>query len=186
MPDLFGRAYSRSELLRRVGRLDQVAGVRLLTLVDGGARGVRVLEFRTGSGFVFDVLVDRAFDIGRCELRGMPLAWTSAVGRRGALVLRARGTRLLPWLWRRAADDLWHRPRAVHGRRHRCAVPLPTQADGDVRPSRAGVEPSRPAGGIRRALGRGHVHALGRGRDAAGDRLRRAAHAPPPHRGRHR
>jgi hypothetical protein len=41
---------------------------------------VRVLEFRTGSGFAFDVLVDRAFDIGRCELRGTPLAWTSAVG----------------------------------------------------------------------------------------------------------
>ena len=83
MPELFGRSYSRPELLRRVGRLDQVAGVRLLTLADGGARGVRVLEFRTGSGFVFDVLVDRAFDIGRCELRGMPLAWTSAVGVEG-------------------------------------------------------------------------------------------------------
>ena len=34
MPDLFGRAYSRSELLRRVGRLEQVAGVRLVTLDD--------------------------------------------------------------------------------------------------------------------------------------------------------
>ena len=83
MPDLFGRSYSRSELRRRVGRLDQVAGVRLLTLGDGGARGVRVLEFRTGSGFAFDVLVDRAFDIGRCELRGVALAWTSAVGVEG-------------------------------------------------------------------------------------------------------
>lgn len=83
MPDLFGRTHSRKELLRRIGKLDQVAGVRLLTLADGGARGVRMLEFRTGSGFVFDVLVDRAFDIGRCELRGMPLAWMSAVGVEG-------------------------------------------------------------------------------------------------------
>jgi len=83
MPELFGRSYSRSELLRRIGRLDQVAGVRLLTMGDGGARGVRVLEFRTGSGFTFDVVVDRAFDIGRCELRGVALAWTSAVGVEG-------------------------------------------------------------------------------------------------------
>ena len=83
MPELFGRTYSRAELLRRVGRLDQVAGVRLVTLSDGGARGVRMLEFRTGTGFAFDVLVDRAFDVGRCELRGMPLAWTSAVGVEG-------------------------------------------------------------------------------------------------------
>ena len=68
---------------RHVGRLDQVAGIRLLTLGDAGARGVRVLEFRTGTGFTFDVLVDRAFDIGRCELRGIPLAWQSAVGVEG-------------------------------------------------------------------------------------------------------
>lgn len=83
MPDLYGSSYSHSELMRRIGRLEQVAGVRLSTLADGGARGVRVLEFHTGSGFVFDVLVDRAFDIGRCELRGMALAWTSAVGVQG-------------------------------------------------------------------------------------------------------
>jgi hypothetical protein len=83
VPELFGRSYSRSELSRRIGRLEQVAGVRLATLGDGGARGVRVLEFRTGSGLSFDVLVDRAFDIGRCDLRGVPLAWTSAVGVEG-------------------------------------------------------------------------------------------------------
>ncbi len=80
MPELFGQRHGRRELLRRVGRLDQVAGIRLVTLGDGVERGVRVLEFRTGSGFAFDVVVDRAFDIGRCELRGVPLAWTSAVG----------------------------------------------------------------------------------------------------------
>lgn len=80
MPRLFGQAYGRDELLRRVGRLDQVAGVRLVTLGDGSERGVRVLEVRTGTGFSFDVVVDRAFDVGRCELRGMPLAWTSPVG----------------------------------------------------------------------------------------------------------
>jgi hypothetical protein len=83
MPSLFGRTYSRSELHRHVGRLDQIAGVRLLTLSDGGGRGVRLLEFRTGTGFSFEVVVDRAFDIGRCELRGIPLAWTSAVGIEG-------------------------------------------------------------------------------------------------------
>ena len=83
MPNLFGQRLSRIELSRRVGRLDQVAGVRLVTLDDGGGRGVRVLEFRTGTGFEFDVLVDRAFDIGRCALRGVPLAWISAVGVQG-------------------------------------------------------------------------------------------------------
>ena len=80
MPELWGESYRRSELLRRVGRLDQVAGVRLVTLGDGAERGVRVLEFRTGTGFSFEVVVDRAFDIGRAALGSMPLAWTSGVG----------------------------------------------------------------------------------------------------------
>jgi hypothetical protein len=78
--ELYGTPWSRAELGRRIGSLEQVAGVRLVTLGDGGERGVRVLEFRTGSGFEFDVLVDRAFDVGRAELRGIPLAWISAVG----------------------------------------------------------------------------------------------------------
>jgi hypothetical protein len=80
MPGLFGTHYSRAELLRRVGRLEQVAGVRLVTLGDGQGRGVRVLEFRTGTGFAFDVVVDRSFDVGRCELGGQPLSWQSAAG----------------------------------------------------------------------------------------------------------
>ncbi len=70
----------RRELMRRVGRFEQVAGVRLATLGDGPERGVRILEFRTGTGFEFDVLVDRCFDVGRCELRGRSLAWLSPVG----------------------------------------------------------------------------------------------------------
>lgn len=80
MPELWGETFSRAELLRRVGRSEQVAGVRLVTLADGAERGVRVLEFRTGAGFNFDVLVDRAFDLGHAEVKGQPLAWTSPVG----------------------------------------------------------------------------------------------------------
>jgi uncharacterized protein DUF4432 len=78
--NLWGTSRPRAELLRRVGRLEQVAGVRLVTLGDGAERGVRVLEFRTGTGFAFDVIVDRAFDVGRCEHAGRALGWQSAVG----------------------------------------------------------------------------------------------------------
>ncbi|HEY6058906.1 MAG TPA: DUF4432 family protein, partial [Candidatus Limnocylindrales bacterium] len=80
MPELWGRQHGRADLLRRVGRLEQAAGVRLVTLGDGLGRGVRLLEFRTGSGFAFDVVVDRSFDVGRCEIGGRPLAWIANAG----------------------------------------------------------------------------------------------------------
>jgi Domain of unknown function (DUF4432) len=97
MPRLWGRDYTRAELMRRIGQLGQIAGVRMLMLDDGVARGVRLLEFRTGTGFTFDVLVDRAFDIGRCEIAGMPLNWTSGVGVVGPWFYEAE-----EWGWFRA------------------------------------------------------------------------------------
>jgi hypothetical protein len=80
MPFLNGKAITRRELMRRVGRLEQVAGVRLVELGDGIERGIRALEFRTGTGFSFDVLVDRSMDVGRCELNGRSLTWLSHTG----------------------------------------------------------------------------------------------------------
>ncbi len=80
MVELWGRHWSRSDLLARVGRLDQLAGVQLLQAGDGTERGVRLLRFATGAGFDFEVLVDRGFDVGRAWLGGRPLAWWSPVG----------------------------------------------------------------------------------------------------------
>lgn len=80
MATVHGEVMTRRMLAQRIGRLEQVAGVRLVTLGDGAERGVRVLEFRTGTGYEFDVLIDRAMDIGRCEFRGRSLAWLAAPG----------------------------------------------------------------------------------------------------------
>ena len=80
MPNFFGKTLTRDETLQRMGRLSQVAGVELLTYGDGVERGVRCLEFRTGTGFLFKVLLDRCLDVGHCEYRGMPLSWHSPTG----------------------------------------------------------------------------------------------------------
>jgi hypothetical protein len=46
---LYGSDYTRSELLRRVGHLRQVAGIEPMTLNQGHSRDVRMLDVRTGS-----------------------------------------------------------------------------------------------------------------------------------------
>ena len=75
MPVLFDKTYSRDQLLRRVGHISQVGGVQQFSFEDGPARGVRVLEFRTGTGFTFKVAVERGMDVGYCEYQGQSLAW---------------------------------------------------------------------------------------------------------------
>jgi len=77
---LFGREYSKKDLLARVGDVSQIAGVRLCTLGDGVERGVRAAEFRTGSGLDFTVLVDRGLDISTASYKGRSLAWRSSTG----------------------------------------------------------------------------------------------------------
>ncbi|MFT3850211.1 MAG: aldose 1-epimerase family protein [Propionivibrio sp.] len=77
---LYGTLQDRRTIARKGGSLAQFAGVKLYTLGDGVERGVRCLEFRTGSGLIFQVLVDRAFDIGACEYRGAAIGWQSPTG----------------------------------------------------------------------------------------------------------
>ncbi|MBW2057303.1 MAG: DUF4432 family protein [Deltaproteobacteria bacterium] len=80
MARLFGKEYSRSDLLQRVGDISQVAGVRLMRLEDGREEGVRVIEARTGTGFRFNVLPSRGMDVSFAEYKGIPLSWRSCTG----------------------------------------------------------------------------------------------------------
>lgn len=75
-----GREYDRLELAKHNASMDGAGGVRLVELVDGAERGIRVVEFRTAAGLAFEVLVDRAMDIGSASFRGREFAWRSATG----------------------------------------------------------------------------------------------------------
>src|SRR6266702_8791398 len=97
MTDLFGSSYSRLDLETRAGSLSQFAGVRLVTLGDGVARGIRMLEFRTGSGLRFTVLVDRALDIADCEYKGQAIGWHSPSGFRHPGLHEYEGEGGLAW-----------------------------------------------------------------------------------------
>jgi hypothetical protein len=80
MAKLFGREYTREQLLSYVGDLSQVAGVELAEMGDGNERGNRIAKIRSGSGLNFTVILDRGMDTGAAEFKGRPLAWISPVG----------------------------------------------------------------------------------------------------------
>lgn len=80
MPRLFGENLSRIDIARRSGSLGAYGGVRLMELSDGLERGIRVLEFRTGSGLRFTVMVDRAMDICEVEFKGQSIGWHGPSG----------------------------------------------------------------------------------------------------------
>ena len=97
MVELFGKTMTRRELEARSGMLSQFASVRLMELGDGVERGIRMLEFRTGSGLRFTVLIDRALDIADCEYKGQAIGWHSPAGFRHPGLHEYEGEGGLAW-----------------------------------------------------------------------------------------
>jgi galactose mutarotase-like enzyme len=80
MARLWGRDWTKRELLARVGDLDQIAGVESFTYNDGVRDGVRAVRVRSGGGLEITVLPSRGMDIAQASFNGVPLAWVSATG----------------------------------------------------------------------------------------------------------
>lgn len=110
MPTVLGQSFSRRELARRVGDFSQLFGVELLSHSDGRERALRILRFRTGSGLSFDIMVDRAMDLGGMTFRGVPIGWHSPAGFRS------------PWLHEVNAEDGLGWLRSFSGMMNTCGL----------------------------------------------------------------
>lgn len=75
VPSLYNHSYTPLELKQFAGDLSPLAGIRLVEYQDGKTRGMRAAQVWTGSGFRFEVLLDRGMDIGAAEHSGRALAW---------------------------------------------------------------------------------------------------------------
>lgn len=70
---------TKQELLRYVGSVEQIGGIRDVTYNDGRAKGVRAIEVNTGN-LCFTVLPDRCLDIAQASFKGQAFAWISKTG----------------------------------------------------------------------------------------------------------
>ena len=84
MPRLFGKNYTKNELLERVGDISQICAAKRATLADGPHAGVDAVDFRTGSGLSFLAVPGRGLDITVAEHNGRSLAWRSPAGERNS------------------------------------------------------------------------------------------------------
>lgn len=98
MVSIYGANRTRRDMAALAGSFSQFAGVRLMTLGDGVERGIRMLEFRTGTGLRFTVLVDRAMDIADCDYGGMAIGWHSPSGFRHPGLHDYEGEGGLAWM----------------------------------------------------------------------------------------
>ena len=69
----------KKELLRHIGSIEQIGGIRDVTYIDGKAKGFRAIEINTGK-IRFTVLPERCMDIAQADFQGMPFSWISKTG----------------------------------------------------------------------------------------------------------
>ncbi|EAR50240.1 hypothetical protein OG2516_12699 [Oceanicola granulosus HTCC2516] len=91
MSRIYGSDRTRGQIAELAGDLAAFGGVRLVTLGDGVERGQRMLDFRTGSGLRFTVLVDRAMDIAEVEHKGRSIGWHAPTGFRAPALHELEG-----------------------------------------------------------------------------------------------
>ncbi|MBO5452528.1 MAG: DUF4432 family protein [Clostridia bacterium] len=69
----------RQELLKHIGSVEQIGGIRDFTFNDGKAKGVRAIEINTGN-LRFTVLPDRCMDIAQAYYKDNAVSWLSKTG----------------------------------------------------------------------------------------------------------
>ena len=81
MARLFGKEYTKQELLKKTGNLSQVAGMKEYTFNAGRAKDVDAIDVNAGD-LQFTILQSRCLDIGQAAFRGYPLGYISKSGLR--------------------------------------------------------------------------------------------------------
>jgi hypothetical protein len=72
--------FNKRELLKYVGDLSQVFGIKEYTLSGGKSQGVKAFDFRNGAGLEFTVLADRCLDIAGLTFKGTNCSYLSKTG----------------------------------------------------------------------------------------------------------
>ena len=192
---LYQRNWTRRELEARVGRIEQIGGIRRLRLDEGPERGVEQIQIRTGSGLAYTVSPERALDISLAEFGGVPISWQSPNGDMHPAYFDDQG---LAWL-RTAAGGLLMtcgftyaggpaedngEPLGLHGRAHHTAarhvgVSADWQGDNYVMQVRGVVEETYIYGEFIR-MTREITSRLGSNRIAITDRYENLGFMPTP------
>lgn len=85
------------QLLKRLGNIDQLAGIRLERLEEGNGAGARIARVWNAAGLSFSVTPDRSLDLYDFSYRGINLAFHSKNGLGAASVLPLAGEFFSDW-----------------------------------------------------------------------------------------
>ena len=93
--EIFGRNYSKTELLKKVGDISQLGGVKSYEFLDGAAKNLRAVDLKSPNGIEITIILDRGMDISSLTYRNIPISWKSATRETSSVYYESKG---LEWL----------------------------------------------------------------------------------------
>lgn len=75
---IFESNFSKDDLVKRIGDISQLGGIKLYEMIDGPGRGLRIVNLKTPAGIDMDIVIDRGMDVSGFSYMSIPLAWQSA------------------------------------------------------------------------------------------------------------
>jgi len=93
--EIFGKKYSKTDILKKVGDISQLASIKQYEFSDGAAKNVRAVDFKSPSGIDMTVVLDRAMDISSLTYKNIPISWKSATREASSIYYESKG---LEWL----------------------------------------------------------------------------------------
>ena len=85
----------KAALLRHMGSVSQLGGLKRYTFAEGRAKGVEAVDVVTGTGFDFTVLPGRCMDLAWARYKGVPVSYMSKAEITDASYLEQQG---MEWL----------------------------------------------------------------------------------------
>jgi len=75
---IFGKDLKKEEILKKIGDISQLGGIKSYEFADGVSRGIRAADIISPCGIFMTVLIDRGMDISYLSYKSIPIAWRSA------------------------------------------------------------------------------------------------------------
>ena len=80
MAELLGKTYSKKDLFRYAGYINQIAGITESRLIDRKSDGVKIYRVKTGSGLEYTVLPSKCMDIAELSYKGINISFLAKPG----------------------------------------------------------------------------------------------------------
>ena len=74
---IFGKETNRQDLLKKIGDIKQIGGIKSYEFTDGVSKGIRAVDMVTACGIDLTVLLDRGMDLSKLSYKSVPINFLS-------------------------------------------------------------------------------------------------------------